>query len=99
MTERVVMMRKDAARTVTAYHGTSPENARAILDSGAFRENTWFAYKKWVSLKFGGPIVFVVKLDRAGFRNIDVGPMAAWQFHLREPLSTDVVTHMEGETS
>ena len=76
-----------------AYHGTSPENARAIMESGAFRVGTWFADEKADAIKFGGLVVFTVELDPKGFKN---GNPDDWQFHLRDPLSVDVVTNVEG---
>lgn len=82
---------------VTAYHGTTPENAKAILADGFFRKGTWFAYHKAESIKFGGPVVFTVELEPSGFKGEDSGSAYdGWQFHLRDPLSTDVVTHIEG---
>ncbi len=70
-----------------AYHGTDPDSAKQILESGAFRTGTYFAFRIEDAIKFGGPCVFAVKFseDPKHWK----GESDGWQFHLRNPYSTD----------
>ncbi len=70
---------------ITAYHGTSAENAASIRKEG-FRVGTWFAYRIRDAQFFGGPWVFAARFDDEGFSN-DV----EWQFHLRNSLPPEEI--------
>ncbi len=72
---------------ITAYHGTSEENAASIRKEG-FRAGTWFAYKIRDAHFFGGPWVFAVRFDDDGFRG---SFNDEWQFHLRNSLPPEVI--------
>ena len=75
---------------ITAYHGTSPENARKILSCGYFYAGTYFAFRKQDAVKFGGPVVFKAEFDPIGFNNTNLDdPINDWQFHLRTTLDVD----------
>lgn len=79
---------------IIAYHGTSLENAEKIISSDIFWEDTWFAYDKNVSIKFGGPFIFKCQFNPAGFRGIEDNE---WQFHLREEIKlNDIILKIEG---
>ena len=43
------------------FHGTNQKNAASILKTG-FHEGTWFSRHMEAARKFGGPIVFAVKV-------------------------------------
>ena len=75
---------------VIAYHGTSLENVESILKEG-FRVKTYFAWSFQDALAFGGPCVFSARFNEAGFQGNDDG----WQFHLRDPLSSDAIVAWE----
>lgn len=72
--------------SVVAYHATTIEGARGILESGVFRQGCYFAYDAETALRFAGPVLFVATFDEAGFRNLDAGGGAPWQFWLRDDL-------------
>lgn len=78
-------------KPIKAYHGTNPLNGQAILSSGFFLEGTWFAFEKRYAIKFGGPVVFTVEFDGAGFKGDH-----DWQFHLRTPLPLKRLIGVEG---
>jgi hypothetical protein len=67
------------------FHGTNRKNAESILQEG-FRVGTWFAIEKENAIKFGGPYVFAVKLDR----NL-LGPGVSWQFHTLIPIPASAI--------
>lgn len=65
------------------YHGTSPKNAELIVNSGQFNIGTWFARKEEHALRFGGPTVFQVRLEK-DLISADVD----WQLHTLVPIPT-----------
>lgn len=77
---------------VIAYHGTVARRLASILREG-FRVKTYFAYRKQDAIARGGPYVFTVRLS--GDPNKWQGEPDGWQFHLRNPLSPNVIQTVE----
>ena len=76
---------------ITAYHGTSEENAASIQKEG-FRVGTYFAYDIEDALFFGGSCVLAAEFEESGFRgDRDRGESDGWQFHLRDLLSPEAI--------
>lgn len=67
---------------MNAYHATTFDNARAILESGIFKKGTYFAFNPVEALKWAGPIVFEAEFDEDGFK----GEPCDWQFWIREDI-------------
>ena len=68
----------NADNKILAYHATTLERARQILESGVFKYGTYFAYKTEDALNFAGPVVFACEFQSEKFQ----GEPDGWQFHL-----------------
>ena len=80
---------------IIAYHGTDPETAKKIIESGVFKKGTYFAFKKKHAITFGGNYVFAVKFsaDEHHWKGEEYEDIEEWQFHLRNAYSTsNIVT-------
>jgi len=63
------------------WHGTNRKNASAILKSGYFQKDTWFANHMEDAISFGGQYVFTIVLEMEKHNR--------WQVCLSRPLSID----------
>ena len=71
------------------YHGTSKENVIKILESGYFKENTYYARKLKHAIRFGGNWVFTI---RANFP--DKTPLG-WQIIAAHSISIDSIVSIK----
>ena len=65
------------------FHGTTADNANAILLAGEFAIGTHFDHHMEGALKMGGDYIFEICLDEK--------PTEYWEWRCPEPLSTDCV--------
>ena len=73
---------------ITAYHATTREGAKAILESGEFSAGTYFAFDPAVALTFASPVLFVAQFHEDGFSGEEDG----FQFWIREARPLDELT-------
>lgn len=70
------------------WHGTNYKNAKAILKSGKFKKDTWFARHLEDAIKFGGKYVFTVTFT------VNRCPLK-WQVCLLNELSAENIISLD----